>query len=133
MVKRIAHAAFDAALAWIAERAEGFVLLAGAPTTDEEAFRMPEEGGLLLARCPLRSGPDGDLALAPGRVSGRRLELRAPLAAEAMAEGVADHVALVSVSERRVLVLAPLGGPCEVTPGEAVTITGFGQEIADPA
>lgn len=133
MLKRIAHGAFDAALAWIAERADGLVLLAGAPGGDEEAFRPPEEGGLMLARCALRPGPGGDLALAPGRLSGRRLELAAPVAAEGVAEGVADHLALVSGREGCVLVLAPLRSPVEIGPGEVITVTGFGQEILDPA
>lgn len=133
MAKSISHHALDAALAYIAERADTLALCTGAPTSAEDALTPVGEGGRMLGLAPMVPGlGKGDFALAPGVISGRRLVVRGREGVAVVASGRADHLALVAATTGEVLVVTALVEPCEVREGGTVSVQGFSDEIADP-
>lgn len=136
MARSVASEAFEAALLWIAERADSVLLLAGPPSDRVEAFCTPAEGGRMLAEAEIAPGLDGgDLRLEPGAAAlealpgARRLVVPARHGVLAVADGTADHVALASRGHRCLLILTPLAQPLPLTEGERVTIGAFTQEL----
>lgn len=133
MAKSISHRALDAAFAYIAERAETLALCAGPPGSVEEALRPIDEGGRMLGLAAMVPGlENGDFAVAPGAVSGRRLVVSGRAAVKVIASGLADHLALVAGGSGELLLVTTLAGPCEVIAGGTVAVHGFSDEIADP-
>jgi hypothetical protein len=133
VAKSISHNALDAAFDYIAGRADTLALCHGAPVTAEEAVIPLPEGGRMLCFAPLTPGlGNGDFTIAPGVNSGRRLTVREQHGLEAMASGLADHLAVVSRSSGEVLLVTTLGEALTVEAGSAISLMSLSDEIADP-
>lgn len=133
MAKYLIPSVLDQALAVLAQRAELLCLCAGAPGDAEDAAAPPVRGGRMLARRSLRPGLGaGDFSLAPGSRSGRRLILAEQSGLEAVAEGRADHLALLGGGGAVLLCLTPLAQPCLLAAGCRIALAAVSIEIADP-
>ena len=133
MAKSVSHNALDAALAYLADRADTLVLCAGPPASAAEAVMPVGGGGRALGLALLVPGlGNGDFELAAGAGSGRRLVVADREEVAITASGLADHLALVARASGELLLVTTLAEPCEVAEGESMTVHGFSHEIADP-
>lgn len=133
MAKSVSHKALDAALAYLADRADTLVLCAGSPASAGEAVTPADEGGRALGLAAMLPGlGNGDFELAPGAGSGRRLVVAECEEVAIVASGRADHLALVAQASGELLVVTTLAEPREVAEGESMAVDGFSHEIADP-
>ncbi len=134
MAKSISHKALDAALDYIAGRADTLALCAGAPASAEEALTPAVEGGRMLALAQMAPGlGNGNFELAPGAVSGRRLLVGGRDGVAVIASGLADHLVLVAAGPGELLLVTALAEACELVEGGTAAACGFSHEIADPA
>ena len=134
MVKSLISNAVDAALDYIAARADLISLCAGAPTVVSEATTLASGGGKMLASVNVTEGiGNGDFSITTGTVSGRRLAVAAQNAVPISETGTVDHVALVDSSGGELLIVTPLTEVQAVTAGEILSIKAFGAEIRSPA
>lgn len=134
MAKYLIPSVLDQALAVLAQRAELLCLCAGAPGDAEDAAALPARGGRMLARRSLRPGLGaGDFSLAPGCRSGRRLVLAEQTGLEPVAEGRADHLALLTGDGAALLCLTPLAQPHWLKTGCRIALAAVSIEIADPS
>ena len=134
MVKSMTASALDAALDYIAARADVMALCAGAPASAGEATALVGAGGRALATVVLTEGAGGeDFTLGNGIVSGRRLVVSAKSAVPVAESGTIDHVALVDTGAGELLVVTELTETESVTAGEIISVKAFGSEIQAPA
>ncbi len=133
MGKAISLNALDAALDYVADRADLMALCAGAPASAADASTLVSGGGNMLASHVLSSGAGGDdFALADGTAGGRRLVVSAQSAVAIVEAGVIDHLALVDSAAGELLALAELTEAHTVDVGEIVSVKSFGGEIVPP-
>lgn len=133
MAKSISHNALDAALAYIAARADRLALLSGVPASAGEAVTPLGEDGRMLALAELTPGlGNGDFALADAEASGRRLMVGGCDHVPVLATGVADHLALVASASGELLVVTALAGALELVEHGVVSVAAFSHDIADP-
>lgn len=133
MAKSFSHKALDAAFEYIAARADRLALCAGVPGSAEEALIPADAGGRMLALAAVVPGlGNGDFAVAPGAVSGRRLVVGGREGVAVLASGLADHLVLVAEAPGELLLVTALAEACELVEGGTVAARGFSHEIADP-
>ena len=133
MTKLIAETAMDAALDYIASRANRLSLCAGAPATLADATTAPGAGGNMIAEKDLVSGlGNGDFAVVSGSVSGRRLVVATQTDIAVDQTASADHAALIDSDGGELLLVTTLTEPQAVTAGTVVTIRSFGHDIEQP-
>lgn len=134
MVKTLSSGAMDAALDYIAARADLLALCIGAPNDATEASGFVSNGGMALATLALTPGAGGgDFTIGQGQVSGRRLVLSAQSAVPVADTGTADHVALVDTTSGELLAVTELTETENIAAGEVVSVKAFGGEIRDPS
>lgn len=133
MVKSLSTNALDAALEYIASRANLMTLCAGAPTDAAEASSLVGAGGNALATLVLTDGGSNGFTLGDGVVSGRRVVVSAKAVVPIAETGIVDHVALVDTSAGELLVVTELTETQNVTAGEIISVKAFGGEIQAPA
>lgn len=133
MTKTVLDAALDAALDYIASRADLLTLCVAVPGTYADATTLTTNGGLMVARSALTEGTGGgDFSLGDGTGSGRRLSVAARALVAAEATGTANHLALVDQGSGTLMAVTELTEPVAMTIGTRVGIRSFGAEIADP-
>ncbi len=133
MAKSLTANALDAALSYIAARADLLTLCVGAPADATEATALVSASGKAVASLTLTEGiGGGDFSLTDGPVSGRRLVLGTQIGVPISETGTADHVALVDTGASELLLLTELTQPQPVTSGEILTVRAFGGEIGIP-
>lgn len=134
MVKSLTSTAMDAALDYVATRADQISLCSGAPTTVAEAMMLASGGGKSLASVNVTEGVgNGDFSITTGTISGRRLAVAAQSAVPISETGTVDHIALVDSTGGELLVVTQLTEAQAVTAGEVLSIKAFGAEVRDPA
>jgi hypothetical protein len=121
MAKFASTDVMDAALAVIAT-ADRLVVLAGQPAgfTQAEAGRLAE-----AAMAP------GDFTLGPGSGGGRRLQVAPRTDLVALANGTADHVALLDAAGERLLYVTTCP-PQLLNAGAPVQIAGWQVDVGAP-
>lgn len=134
MTKTVLDAALDAALDYIASRADLLTLCVGAPASYFEATTLTSSGGKMVTSSPLIEGSGGgDFAIEAGVPTGRRLTVAARAPLDAQVAGTVDHVALVDQDNGVLLTVTELSEPVAMVPGDVVAMKSFSQEIAAPA
>ncbi len=133
MVKSMSRFAMDAALDYIAARADLMALCAGAPDDAAEAAGFVSNGGKALAVVALTEGAGGvDFSLGQGLISGRRVVVSAQTAVPVADTGTADHIALVDTTAGELLAVTELTETEHISAGEVISVKAFGGEIRDP-
>ena len=134
MVKSLSTNALDAALDYIATRADLMTLCAGAPADAGEAAGLVGAGGKALATVALTEGAGGaDFAIGDAQTNGRRLTIAAQSAVPVAEAGTIDHVALIDTTGGELLAVADLTEVQAVSAGEIISVKAFGGEILAPA
>lgn len=132
MVKSLSRNALDAALDYIATRADLMALCAGAPADAADASSLVGAGGKALATIILTDGGSNGFTLGDGLISGRRVVVSAKTAVPIAEAGVVDHLALIDTSAAELLVVTELTETQNVTAGEIISVKAFGGEIQAP-
>ncbi|MFQ3594901.1 MAG: hypothetical protein SNJ63_02160 [Sphingomonadaceae bacterium] len=122
MAKWVSPAVLDAALTVLASGTR-LVALASQPTTYAQALSQR------LVEATV--GPD-DFSIAPGDQSGRKVAIAAKSGLQAIAAGVANHIALLNTNTEQLLYVTTCPAQA-VAAGGNVSISGWTVEIADPA
>lgn len=133
MAKALSRNALDAALEYVALRADLMVLCSGEPQSADEATTPLSAGGRRLASVALTTGIGLDFTLGDGSVSGRRVSVSAKSAVAIEESGTADHVALIDTATGEMLVVTEVTEIEPVTAGDVVSVRSFASELLDPA
>lgn len=129
----VSNDAIDAALTFVADRADALVLCDGPPADGAAAMRTVSDGGCGLGAVAMSTGVGGgDYAVDDGDVPGRKLTIAAQHAIPVSTTGLASHLALVETRAQRLLLTTRLAAPIAVVEGAAVGVEGFDHEIQDP-
>jgi hypothetical protein len=134
MVKSLSTNALDAALDYVAARADLMSLCAGAPADAGEAIGLASAGGKALATVALVQGAgSADFSIGNAQTAGRRLTIAAQSAVPVMEAGTVDHVALIDTAGGELLAVTELTEVQAVGAGEVISVKAFGGEILAPA
>lgn len=115
----------DAALAVIKNSCTRMSACAGEPANFAEANAA---GSKCLAMVTMAAG---DFTIADGNLSGRKLRIAQKSAIAIDVTGTADHVALLDLSEERLLYVTTCM-PQALTSGNSLSLAAWDIEIADP-
>lgn len=124
MAKSVHDDVLDAALNYLKTNATRMCLCSAEPTTYTQAITTYELADVTMA--------SGDFTIANGDTSGRKVTVAAKSAVAVDASGTGTHVALVDVTNSKLLYVTtcPSQG---VSSGGTVDIGSWKVEIADPA
>lgn len=128
MGKSVHDDVLDAMLDNIADNCTRVVVCSTEPTTYAEA-----NATYALADVTVTAGDgNGDFTIANGDTSGRKLTLAQQTAVAIDSTGSAQHVALLDVSNSKLLLVTTCTAQT-LTSGGTVTIPAFDMEVADPS
>ncbi|MEM9011808.1 MAG: hypothetical protein AAGE18_11305 [Pseudomonadota bacterium] len=133
MTKFITPLALDAALGYVAERADLMVLCSAAPGDYTEAATAVSASGRRIAAGPVVTGlGNGAFALATTPDGGRKLIVERTSSILGEEAGTATHVALLDTAGTALLLVTELAEPFAIGVGQNATIEAFEDAIAAP-